>query len=603
MSQTLIAQAEAAIQKILSGAVASALETVTLDFKEFRGSKKDAERVIADAAICFANSAGGIVAISVADNLGGTQAFGNCPLKAEEIKQRVYEMTRPHLSVDVINSIHVSHCMLIVVPQSSEIHADTKGRATRRINTDCLPLMPDEIRKIREEKQGYDWSAENSGSKIDEVRPTAIEAARIYLRRFNDERRQLADASGEDILRACGAITRDGYLTRGGALMFGAPLEFNDAFVYQYRMTPGGEPRAVLRLSPPFIMSFSRLMDAVETRQTSTPLSLPTGQQITLSDFPELAVREAVANAICHRDYTLNGPVFIDHSPEVFSVTSPGPLVSGVTPSNIITTTSRPRNPNLAKIARTLGIAEELGRGVDRIYRELIRSGRPVPEFKDTNSAIVVTFVGGASDTQVARFIAGLSDNERDDTDTMLAIYWLCSHKTVSAPTLSSWLQKSEREAEVVLRRLTNEPNIIIEPTRSTIRRAFPNYRLRGPALKELGYAVSYQRRTTDEIDRKLLAHLHEYKKITNRTIQNILDVDVYRARNIIKDMASRGIVVRVSEQARGPKVEWGAGPELPPAAQDRRVKRRSTVLTEYHDDLFSGNARHGNLINDRSKD
>ncbi len=69
-------------------------------------------------------------------------------------------------------------------------------------------------------------------------------------------------------------------------------------------------------------------------------------------------------------------PVHVDHSPQVLVVSSPGPLVGGVTPENILTHPSKPRNPGLARAARTVGIAEEVGRGVDRIVREMIRSGR-----------------------------------------------------------------------------------------------------------------------------------------------------------------------------------------------------------------------------------
>jgi ATP-dependent DNA helicase RecG len=68
-------------------------------------------------------------------------------------------------------------------------------------------------------------------------------------------------------------------------------------------------------------------------------------------------------------------------------------------------------------------------------------------------------------------------------------------------------------------------------------------YRLCGDVLKALGPAVPYQRRTVDEIDRKVIAHVVEYGKVTNRTVQNLLDVGINRARDVLADMVQRRIL------------------------------------------------------------
>ncbi len=83
---------------------------------------------------------------------------------------------------------------------------------------------------------------------------------------------------------------------------------------------------------------------------------------------------------------------------------------------------------------------------------------------------------------------------------------------------------------------------------------------------------MRYRRRTVDEIDRKVIAHVQEYGRITNRTLQNFLDVDVYRARDILKDLTGRELLVRTSIPTRGPSVEYGPGPAFPEAPARRRV-------------------------------
>ncbi|WP_043539023.1 RNA-binding domain-containing protein [Salinarimonas rosea] len=567
-------EAVTALRRIAKGAKAGDLESQTLDFKEDKAGRSEIDRVVAEAAICFANSAGGVVVIGVSDKARGLDALTGTAVDPDHLRQRVFELTSPPLSVTVERFEDRPDILLAIVPQSPEIHADTKGRATQRINKDCLPVMPVDYQRLREEKQGVDWSAGSLEIGLHHLDPEALATARRLLARFSDERRLLATRSDADLLRAVGALDPQGRVTRAGALMFAPPTFESDELVYQYRATPGGEPRTVQRLRAPLVIAFQRVMDLVEARQTLTPITLPNGQQFSLADFPTLAVREVISNAICHRDYTRRGATLIEHSPEVFSIASPGPLVAGVTVDNILTTASRPRNAALTRMARTLGLAEELGRGVDRIYRELIKAGRGLPRIEAQVDQVRFVFVGGAVNTQVARFFATLPDDERDDTDMTLVVHRLCSAKTVSATDLTRLLQKPEYEVQAVLRRLATDEIGLIEPTRATARRAAPTYRLRAEALRQLGSAVVYQRRTTDDIDRKIIAHVDEYGRITNSTIQNMLDVHVFKSRDIIADLVDRQILTRISTQTRGPRVEWGPGEKFPQRKRRAASKR-----------------------------
>jgi len=230
----------------------------------------------------------------------------------------------------------------------------------------------------------------------------------------------------------------------------------------------------VERLEAPLLLAYERVMDLVSARRNLTPLNLPGGQQLQLEDFPELAVREALTNAIIHRDHRLDDPVVIEHSPTLFSITSPGPLVSGVTLKNILTHRSKPRNPALARAARLLGIAEEVGRGVDRMYREMIRSGRDVPGIEVDFDQVRVSLVGTAPDTHVARYVATLPESERDDTDTMLTLLYLLRRRTLTAEEIAPVLQRDADQAETVLRRLESLGVRMLEPTRQTAGRRRP---------------------------------------------------------------------------------------------------------------------------------
>ncbi|MCK6526567.1 putative DNA binding domain-containing protein [Myxococcota bacterium] len=562
-----------AIRAILDGARAADLESGTLEFKQQGRSFDDTVKEVVQATLCFANANGGTVVVGVADKLSGPAAFLGTSLDPADLQRRIYDLSRPPLLADVRReTVGAVALLLVVVPRSPEIHSDSQGRAPRRVGRDCIPLDPLDQARLREERRGVDWSAQPSSRPAADVAPAAITAARHRLERLRDERQRLARLSAPDLLRALRVVTPEGMLLRAGEVLF-CPQDEGDAsaVVYQFRLTPAGEPRAVERPRHPLVLAFDRVLELVQARRNATPVNLPDGQQIHVEDFPGLAVREALVNALVHRDYHLGGPVHVEHSPEVFVVASPGPLVGGVTPDNILTHPSTPRNPLLASAARVLGLAEEVGRGVDRMYREMIQSGRDLPRIESSAAQVRVTFVGGAPNAQIARFAAQLPAQEREDTDTMLVLFKLCSVRLLDAQRLAPFIQKTVDEAESVLRRLSGDAVGMLEPTRQTARRAHPAYRLRAQVLRALGSAVPYQRRTVDEIDRKVIAHVVEYGRITNKTVQNLLDVSLQRARDLLSDWVRRGILVKTSAHERGPGVEYGPGPGFPGSGGRKR--------------------------------
>ncbi|MEQ8716724.1 MAG: ATP-binding protein [Acidimicrobiales bacterium] len=560
------------LDRIAEGAVPATLESKELDFKRQPDSRGDAIKTLADAAACFANADGGTVVMGIANSTAGVEAFRGCDLDPQVCQRRIYELTDPPLMVGA-RTVQRSDVTLLVVDvlRSFEIHADKQGRSSHRVGTDCLPLSPQEHRRLREERLGVDWSAQPSELRVADIAPRALESAREALQRFPDDRRPLAALSDDDLLSALGVVDSDGHLLRAGEVLFCEPPADESVVVYQHRPTPGGETALVERISLPTVLAFERTMELVWARRNVTPLNLPAGQQLEISDFPEAAVREALSNALLHRDYRLPGPVNIEHSPTSFVVISPGPLVGSVTPENILTHASTPRNPALAKASRLLRLAEETGRGVDRMVREMIRIGHDPPVIEEGIDFVRVALSGGAPRSSIVRYVADLGPEERDDTDAMLILFTLCQQRTITAEQIAPVLQKAEPEAENILRRLSQERSGMIEPTRESGSRRKGQYRLRADALKALGTAVRYHRRTVDEIDRKVIAHLHEYGKITNRTLQNLFDIDVYRARDILADLQQREMIVRVSEAKRGPSVEYGPGPKLP-----RRRRSRS---------------------------
>ncbi len=242
--------------------------------------------------------------------------------------------------------------------------------------------------------------------------------------------------------------------------------------------------------------------------------------------------------------------------------------MTGITPANILTAGSKARFPALAGSFRQLGLAEELGQGVDRMYREMVRSGRQTPEVLVASGGgepeTTVVLRGGPPNVRIARFVAELPDAERNDTDALLILLMLCEKRSVTAKDVAPVVQRDVAATEDILRRLVHGPAGLLEATAGTHARRNPNYRLRGQALAALGPAVTYHRRNPSDTDTKVVDHVREYESINNATIQRIFDVDVYQARDILRDLVGREILTRTSTQTRGRAVKYGRGARFP---------------------------------------
>lgn len=111
--------------------------------------------------------------------------------------------------------------------------------------------------------------------------------------------------------------------------------------------------------------------------------------------YPELALKEAITNAVVHRDYTVIGSeVEIKMYPDRIVITNPGPLLPGLTPDVLKEDPhpSRRRNPLVAEVAAMDYWIERAGTGTTRMIELCGDAGLPEPEFQDRPSGFTVVF-------------------------------------------------------------------------------------------------------------------------------------------------------------------------------------------------------------------
>jgi ATP-dependent DNA helicase RecG len=558
-------EVDTALRQLRRGVRARKLESHTLDFKAPSRSPKDTFANLTEAAVCFANAAGGTIVLGVADDTAGSAAFVGTELTAAAVRRAIYERTSPGLDVTVVEHVVQDHTVLVItVPEGLEVYGTARGQYSWRRETDCSPMTADDVGRLREERASEDWSARSAGGGgPDQVDPAALARARALLLLVPERGvASLADATSRDLLGGLGLLTPRGSLTNAGWLMFGPRGERElPRIIYQHRHAAGGEPDRVVRMSEPLLLAVDRLFELVEARLSYSPVNLWGGQQLAVADYPPVATREALLNAVVHGDHRTGRPVQVEHSPDWLTVVSPGPLVAGVTPHNILRHPHRARFRSLFNAFRHLGLVEQVGQGIDRMYREMLRFGRTPPRIADDRDQVSVTFTADRPNIRIARFVARLPSNEQDDLDVLLILNALRKRRSVTARDMASEIQRPVDETQALLRRLADDDHGLLEPSQGTIGRRLPNYRLRGAVLADLGPAVAYHRAPSSERERKIVEHISEYGSINNRTVQNMFDVDVYRASAILRDLVVREVLVRTSEQTRGQTVRYGPGP------------------------------------------
>jgi ATP-dependent DNA helicase RecG len=380
---------------------------------------------------------------------------------------------------------------------------------------------------------------------------------------------ELARLRDRPLLESLRLIATDGRLTKAAILLIGKEDVIREVvpsygYSYQYRPTPGSEATNRLRGHRPLLAAVESLMEAVRARTLVQPLNVAGGVQLQLVDYPPNAVRELLVNALIHRSFDDAGTVDIEHSPDRLVLTNPGGLVSGVTPANILTHPSTPRHRLLAEVVSRCQLAERTGQGIDRVYREMLRAGKPPPGIEDLDARIRASLSGGIGNDAFIRFVRDLPLELGGDVDVLICLSILRDSTTVDAIRLAESIQRSPVEAQEVLGRLADDAVSLLEPTRRSIRKPFPFYRLRNKPLAELSRAVSYRRRTLDEIDAKVVEHVNEYGFVTNKTLQRLFDVNVYAARNMLTDLRERGLVKKLGKARGGPGVKYGPGKKFP---------------------------------------
>ncbi len=561
-----------AIARVVAGARAADVEDEMVDFKEevgtvLRGGARTsidsryapAAESLAVEVACLANSrAGGILVVGVDDARSGPTALVGTYLDLGWLRERIWSLTSPHYSVDEIEEIASFGArlyLLNVPPALEEIRAGGKLRMRR--GTDCVEVSGDDARRLLEDRRGFDWTAEPSGIRLSAADPVALRSAR---RRYQERRGAVPD-SDRELASRMGVLlddTDDPEFNRAGALLL-ATFEPQVSQLQLLITDAEGLPsrQHLLRAAPmlPVFDEALALLDTVAFPEDQPVIVGATRRE--LRSVPDAAYREALVNAIMHRDYQLDRLTIVaiaTGSPSsAFKVRSPGGLPANVSIGRLLATPSRPRNEALARALRTLGVAEREGVGITTMYRTMLRDGHPSPEIIEDAGDVVVRLAGGRPDVGLRAFFDKLESRDERlgrDAAAVIAVRELLRSTPLRPEELAVAAQRTVGDALETLAAL--EQVGVLERLLNRSR----SFRLTHAARAQLGSRVNYRRSTLDEHWALVRAFLDENHEISRDDAMRLLGVTPDRASRILGQLL-RGGRLALAGPRRGRAVRY----------------------------------------------
>ncbi len=433
-------------------------EGESLEFKRSLLSRK----AIGEYAVGIGNQGGGWLIMGVTDAR---------PRRVSDLSElSVSDLQRIRDGVLEATGIRVEACPLetsdgwvlaIEIPgrPRGHIFSTRAGKYLTRTGEGLRGMSLAEMEAIRRtELRHEDSLAESVGASWQEV-VDPLEMKRLERVLIDNGRAALARLEGEELLRSLELLARspDGLTaTRAAVLLLGTPEAIRQHVPWhEIKLQRYGRQELTTSfnedLRTPLLGAFQRVCEMIAL--VNTVESFLQGMvRVDVPKFPEVAYREAVANALIHRDYERSGNVAVRIYEDRLEVSNPGGWFGGVDESNLLASESQRRNELLASVMQRIGFAERSALGVRRMYEAMLTEGKGPPEYRSTSASVTITLRNGALDRAFAGLTRRLTDEGVDfSVFDLLILSYLRRRSQIDVAAAAALCQQSEEGARRLL--------------------------------------------------------------------------------------------------------------------------------------------------------
>jgi ATP-dependent DNA helicase RecG len=344
----------------------------------------------------FANAEGGSILIGMNEQ-GEVLGVSEPERLISLLRKNLAEGLSPRLAVSVTPiQVQGKDLVIVDVPQGADRPYTWSRRIFIRRQEKTVEAGPEIIGTLLVSPKAFHWERqpalgiEVSDLDEQEIRKSFDEARRNHLLNLEERFDPL------NTLRLF-HLADGGQIANGAVVLFGNKPEnrFPQSRVRAvcYRDVDGDELLDSRIIEGNAFHLLERIMEFLH-RHTSISSSIPTGelQRDEKAAYPFLALREAVLNAIQHRDYeAFDGGISVVVRPHGIEIWNSGALPSGMTIDDLKRGHhSRPHNPDIAHVFFLRGFVERIGSGAERMIRMCRRAGLPDPEWSQDSGGIMV---------------------------------------------------------------------------------------------------------------------------------------------------------------------------------------------------------------------
>lgn len=342
--------------------------------------------------VAFANEGGGTLVLGMADAMphhvvGSDFAVG----KIGAIEDAVYDKLGIRIRTEELFDISGLRILITHIP-SRPVGKTLKyeGVPLMRIGDSLRNMSDEEVFAILSEQEP-DFSAKICNEiTIDDLDKEAIEKMKISYSR-KQKNNQFLQLSNEQILSDLKLLV-EGKLTYAALILLGNKQKLDALLpqaktIWEYRNNIAQiHHDARIVIDEPLFIGIDKVWSLIN--QPSLNPKYPIQSDAYIFDiyaFNEIVIREAILNAIAHRDYTISSEVVIKQYPTQIIINNPGGFPKGVTIENLLTVSSTPRSRLMTDILEKTGLVERSGQGVDKIFSITLSEGKSEPDYTNSN--------------------------------------------------------------------------------------------------------------------------------------------------------------------------------------------------------------------------
>ncbi|GHT53408.1 ATP-dependent DNA helicase [Bacteroidia bacterium] len=405
--------------------------------------------------VSLANAQGGKIFIGYDDKT--KQPPENQIIQSNEINDAVTKLRSLCFNVALSSSETLTHengsqyFTIAVFPSMKSIATTSDGKIYLRIADKCEPVRSEDIHRLANEKQGYQWELVCPKTvKITDIDSNSIADFADKIRKSDRVKDHIKQMTDEEIIENYNFVDGD-FLTYLGILWLGNAKQrsrISYPITVQYIVYDNLDKKIRKEDWHDNLLNPEQLLLDIEKKAIELTYfhEFPDGLfRKQIRHYHPKLIRELLLNAFAHKSFTISGDIMIEVYPDRLEISNPGGLPMGVTKDNILHARQR-RNPHFIRVMHDLKLMEGEGSGYDLIYELNARDSKEIPQIiSDYNSTTVIQ-TSKIINEETLPILDYVTQNYDISQKNLIAFGLIAQHKKLLSTELDKLLQLDDNK-------------------------------------------------------------------------------------------------------------------------------------------------------------